>query len=116
MLYNCLVVKIAELLDNVEAVDRDFIGTIAFRNEELTLPDGSKVALGLDDGHWVLVYQSKSGAPFEVLDYNAHDRKLFVDKKIGGEKELARFRKIARYFMGHAQTTDLVTILPPEVA
>ncbi|MFA6170148.1 MAG: hypothetical protein WCW67_01420 [Candidatus Margulisiibacteriota bacterium] len=110
------MVKIAEFLNNVEAVDQDFIGTIAFRNEELTLPDGSKVALGLDDGHWVVVYQAKSGAPFEVLDYNVHDQKIYVEKKIGGEKELARFRKIVRYFMDHAQTADLVTILPPEVA
>lgn len=116
MLYNYLVVKIAEFMIGVETVDRDFIGTIAFRNEELTLPDGSKVALGLDDGHWVVVYQSGGGAPFEVLDYNVHDQKIFVDKKVGGEKELARFRKIVKYFMGHAQTTDLVTILPPEVA
>ncbi|MBU0630018.1 MAG: hypothetical protein KKC80_03765 [Candidatus Margulisbacteria bacterium] len=110
------MVKITEFLEGVSTLDQKFIGTVAFRSEELTLPDGSKVALGLDDGHWVLVYQERSGAPFEVFDYSAHDRKIFIDKKPGGAGELARFKKIIQYFLSHGQTADLVTILPPEVA
>ncbi|OGC11871.1 hypothetical protein A3K48_05215 [candidate division WOR-1 bacterium RIFOXYA12_FULL_52_29] len=108
--------KITELLEGIDVLDKKFIGTIAFRDEELTLPDGSKVALGLDDGHWVLVYQEKAGASFEIFDYSAHDRKLFVDKKPGGTGDLVRFKKIVHYFLAHGQTTDLITILPPEVA
>lgn len=105
--------KILNYLEKVDFQDETFIGTIAFRSEELTLPDGSKMALGIDDGHWVLVYQEKTGSPFQVFEYDQHEQKIFLDKKPGGEKELKLFWKYLRYFFSHAEVEDLVTILPP---
>lgn len=105
--------RLASYLEKVDSLDERFIGTIAFRSEELTLPDGSKMALGIDDGHWVLVYQEKAGAPFQVFEYDQHGQKIFLDKKPGGEQELGLFRKNLEYFFSHVEVDDLVTILPP---
>lgn len=102
-------------MSGVEFQDKSFIGTVTFRNEELTLPDGSKIALGIDGGRWVLVFQERSGSPFRIFEYNQKDQKVFLDKKIGGEEELKRFKKLVKYFLAEASVEELVTLLPPAV-
>ncbi len=92
--------------------DHNFVGTIAFRNEQLTLPDGSTIALGIDGGHWVLVYQKGKGAQFRVYDYDGHTKLFRVDKKPGADKDLAEMKRLVKYFFSNAHTEDLVTILP----
>lgn len=104
---------LARYLEKVDFQDKQFIGTIALRSEEITLPDGSKMALGIDDGHWVLVYQKAPGAPFQAFKYNQHENKIEVDQKPGGEREFKIFRKHIEYFFTHAEIEDLVTLLPP---
>lgn len=105
--------RVAEYLENVDFHDEKFIGTIAFRSEEITLPDGSKMALGIDDGHWVLVYQEMAGASFKCFEYDSHAKKINVDKKSGGEADFRQFKKLVSYFMSNTRVDDLVTILPP---
>ena len=106
--------RLAKYLETVDISDQKFIGTIAFRNEELTLPDGSKLALGVDSGHWVMVYQEQPGTSFQILEFDQHSGKIFLDKKLGGERELKLFKQRLRYFFEHAQVGDLVTIMPPQ--
>lgn len=111
--YNSSMPKLADQLAGVTMIDKDFIGTIAFRDEKLTLPDGSKMALGLDDGHWVLVYQERSGSSFKVYEYDQHHDKLMIDKKPGSAEEFKTFKKLVKSFYQGAEVADLVTILPP---
>ncbi|MFA6431584.1 MAG: hypothetical protein WCV91_04315 [Candidatus Margulisiibacteriota bacterium] len=106
--------NLCNYLEKVDYFDENFVGTIALRSEEVSLPNGSKIALGLDGKHWILVYQEKAKAPFQVFEYDSREMKIFIDKKIGGEKELGRFKELVRYFFLHAQTEELVTILPPQ--
>jgi hypothetical protein len=105
--------SLAEYLKKVDFEDTKFVGTIALRNEELTLPDGSKMALGIDDGHWVLVYQQKAGGSFQVFECDWKTRKIFLDKKPGGNQEFKTFRSLLKSIISHTQVDDLVTILPP---
>ncbi len=105
--------KIIEYLEKVEFRDKHFIGTIAFKNERISLPDGSKMALGIDDGHWVLIYQKEAGAHFQAFKYNRIENKIYVDKKPGGKETLLLFKKHLAYFFAHAGVEDLVTLLPP---
>ncbi len=107
--------KIMNFLEKTDFRDKNFVGTVAFRNEELTLPDGSKMALGIDDGHWVLVYQAEAGKNFQVFEYDRHSGKLIVDKKPGEKEELKDFKRLVGYFFSHADVDDLVTLLPPQV-
>lgn len=107
--------KIVDYLKTIDLEDAKFIGTIAFRSEEITLPNGSKMALGIDDGHWVLVYQEKAGTAFQVYECDWPERKIFIDKKPGGPEEFKTFKKLVNYFFSEANTEDLVTILPPPV-
>jgi len=106
--------KLVNYLEKIDFEDKSFIGTIAFRSEELTLPDGSKMALGIDDGIWVLVYQKKAGAPFQVFECDWPARKILLDKKVGRAEELKLFKKLLRQFLSQAHVDDLVTILPPQ--
>ncbi|HVN67384.1 MAG TPA: hypothetical protein VMT55_03355 [Candidatus Sulfotelmatobacter sp.] len=107
--------RLGKYLETVDTLNQKFVGTIAFRNEELTLPDGSKLALGVDTGHWVMVYQEQPGAHFQIIEYDQYARKIVIDKKIGGEEELKIFKQRLRYFFEHARVDDLVTIMPPQV-
>ena len=104
--------RLDDVLGPVSGEDHLFVGTIAFRNEQLTLPDGSTIALGIDDAHWVLIYQKEKKAPFVVYDYDENTKLFRVDKKNGSEKEMAEMKKLIKYFFAHAQTEDLVTITP----
>ena len=105
--------SLTKYLEGVDFEDAKFVGTIALRSEEVTLPDGSKIALGIDGGHWVLVYQEETGQAFHVYECDWRDRKIMIDKKPGGENDLKLFKKLVAYFFAHAQVSDLVTILPP---
>lgn len=105
---------IDKYIENIDFYSRDFIGTVAFRSEDVHLPDGSKIALGIDDGHWVLVYQKSSHGHFKVFNYDHHEKKLFIDQKPGREKDLETFKKHIKYFFSHAIVNDLVTLLPPK--
>jgi hypothetical protein len=107
--------KLLGYLDKTDFRDKNFIGTVAFRNEELTLPDGSKMALGIDDGHWVLVYQSEAGKAFQVFEYDRHSGKIIIDKKNGAAEELRLFKKLVGNLFSNANVDDLVTLLPPQI-
>ncbi|MFC1540461.1 hypothetical protein ACFL4J_00300 [Candidatus Margulisiibacteriota bacterium] len=98
----------------VDLLDRQFMGTVAFRSEEFTLPDGSKMALGIDDGHWVLIYQGTAHAHFHVYKYDQEESKIYVDQKTGGKEEIKIFKKYLAYFFKHASVEDLVTLIPPK--
>jgi len=104
--------KLAEYLEKINFEDKNFVGTIALRSEEITLPDGSKIALGIDDGHWVLVYQEGAGKLFKVFEYDQHTKKLNLDTKPVEGEEFQQFKKLANYFVTSVHTEDLVTILP----
>jgi hypothetical protein len=104
--------RLDEYLGKVDFCDDCFVGTVAFRNEEKTLPDGSKAALGIDDGHWVLVNQPV-GAPIQVFEFDQKKKKIVLDKKIGGDQEVRLFKQLVGYFFANAHTEDLVTLLPP---
>ena len=107
--------SIAEYIKDISSLDKNFIGTIALRHEELSLPDGSKIALGIDDGFWVLVYQELGGRPFKVYECDWREKKINVDKKQGGEEDLKEFKKLLNYFLSQAKVADLVTIQPPQI-
>lgn len=104
--------SIIKSLDKVSALDKNFIGTITFRSEEITLPDGSKMALGIDDGHWVLVYQKSARGNFVVFNYVQADKKLTLDQKPGSAEDLKIFNNHLNYFLSHANVNDLVTLVP----
>ena len=104
--------KIAEFLNNTNFLDKNFVGTVTFRSEEITLPDGSKMALGIDDGHWILIYQKPKDKHFEVFKYNHHDKKIYVGQKMGSKEDFSLFKKHINYFLSHARVQDLVTLLP----
>lgn len=107
--------SINKTIADVKIEDEDFVGTIAFRSENHTLPDGSKVALGIDGGRWVLIWQKPDSKDIVCFEYNSHDRKLLVDKEQGGREDLDRMNRLIEYFFQKADTNDLVTILPPKV-
>ncbi|MFH1826531.1 MAG: hypothetical protein ABH823_04485 [bacterium] len=98
----------------ITMLDKNFIGTVAFRSEEITLPDGSKIALGIDGGHWVLVYQHSAHANFKVFNYSQKENKILIDQKPGGAKDIAAFNKLVKYFLASANVEDLVTLIPPK--
>ena len=106
---------ITDYLERVDYQDTKFIGTLALRSEELTLPNGSKMALGIDDGHWVLVHQKEAGAPFRHYECDLAEKKIILDNKTGGEREFAEFKQLINYFFTHAMVDDLVTLLPPSL-
>ena len=107
--------SINQAISDVKIEDQKFIGTITFRSERLTLPDGSKMALGIDDGRWVLIYQKPGGKEFVCYEYNSDERKLLVDKKRGTKEDLALINRLISYFFENAKVEDLVTILPTKV-
>jgi hypothetical protein len=107
--------RLAKFIEQVDLPDRNFVGTIAFRSEELTLPDGSKMALGIDGGHWVLVYQKGAGSAFQVFEYDQPSRNILVDKKAGSAEEIKTFKQLLAYLFANAEVDDLVTLLPPQV-
>lgn len=104
--------SVLQSLSNVPAIDMRFVGTVAFRNEKLTLPDGSKVAIGIDGDIWVIVYQHAPKAPFAVYEYNASKGTVIVDKKPGRAEDMKMVKTIVDYFFENAQIDDLVTIEP----
>jgi len=106
-----VLTKINEYVEKFDLIDKNFIGTIAFRSEEVCLPDGSRMALGIDDGHWVLVYQKEAKSTFQLFEFDLHGKKIFVDKKSGGLEDIKYFKKLVRYFLNQALVEDLVTIL-----
>ena len=110
--YNKTMAKLEEAITSVNE-DKRFVGTVALKNEEKTLPDGSTIALGIDGGHWVLVYQKKKGAQFSVYDYDSSRKILRADKKPGSEQDFEQMRKLIIYFFSNAREEDIVTILPP---
>ena len=107
--------RVSAYIEKIDFEDRSFVGTLTFRNEELTLPDGSKIALGIDDGRWILVYQTGAGASFKVFEYDSHEKKIVVDKKPGTGDDIKQFKKLISYFFVSANIEDLVTLLPPQV-
>jgi len=104
--------SISQSLGFVSNTDKEFIGTVTFRNEKLSLPDGSKVAIGIDDGMWVIVFQEANKQPFIVYEYNSSKNTILVDKKVGGQQEIERVVGIVKYFFEQADVDDVVTIEP----
>jgi len=101
---------IKQNLSFTNRTDREFVGTVAFRNEKLSLPDGSKVAIGIDGERWVIVYQEAPQSPFVVYEFNANKHTVIVDKKLGEPADVDRVKKIVSYFYENAQIEDVVTI------
>ena len=112
MFYNPGMAKLEEIITSAEE-NHQFVGTIAFKSEEITLPDGSTMALGIDCGHWVLVYQRKKGAAFVVYDYDSDTKAFRADKMPGTRYDFQQMRQLIKYFFASARDEDLVTILPP---
>jgi hypothetical protein len=109
------VPTIKQTLSQVANIDKGFAGTVAFKNEKLSLPDGSKVAIGMDGERWVIVYQEAPQTPFVVYEYNAAKSSVVVDKKLGGADAMEKVKKMVNYFFEHADVDDLVTIESGEV-
>jgi hypothetical protein len=105
-----LVPTIRNDLSLTTNIDKEFVGTVAFKNEKLSLPDGSKVAIGMDGEYWVIVYQESASTPFIICEYNADKDSLIVDKKVGSSRDKVKVKKIVDYFFEHAEVDDLVTI------
>ncbi|MEE8638219.1 MAG: hypothetical protein V3T21_04140 [Candidatus Margulisiibacteriota bacterium] len=105
---------LSKYLEKIDFQDKRFVGTIALKSEEIALPDGSKIALGIDDGLWVLVYQQAPHAPFKMFKYNQKENKILVDQKPGRAADLKNFKKLVKYFFTHAKVEDLVSLLPPQ--
>jgi len=105
--------KLSDIVSNATHEDPHFVGTVAFRNEEMTLPDGSSVALGIDGPRWVVVYQQEPKAKFKIYEYDHHAGTLKVDKKPGKHEDYEKMKKLVKYFFSHAHSEDLVTIMPP---
>ena len=99
-------------ISQISSTDKEFIGTVAFRNEKLSLPDGSKVAIGIDGDRWVIVYQKAPKSPFVMYEYSANKKSVLVDKHMGGPEEMQVVKNIVSYFFENAQVDDLVTIEP----
>lgn len=102
-------------LGQINFQDKHFVGAVTFKNEELTLPNGTKMALGIDDGHWVLIFEQPAKHKMKVYKYDNHEKKLMVDQKKGSHEDLEEFKEQLEYFFSHARTEDLVTLLPPGV-
>ncbi len=107
-----IMTLLSKHLEKVSFQDKHFIGTIALKSDEITLPDGSKMALGIDGGLWILVYQKDKA--IKVYKYDHDEKKLDVDQKAGWEQDLSDFKKHIAYFFNHVQTQDLITLLPPQ--
>jgi len=103
---------IKQELSHVSLTDMEFIGTVALKNDKLSLPDGSKVAIGMDDGRWVIVYQQAPQLPFILYEFNAGRNTVVVDKKPGGARDYEKVHEIVRYFFEQAEIDDVVTIEP----
>jgi len=104
--------KLVSAIDSTMHFDKAFIGTIAFKSEDIELPNGSTMALGIDCGRWVLIYQKEKGDQFVVFEYDSGNNTLLVDKKAGGKNDFLRMKEHINYFFTHAYTDDLVTIIP----
>ncbi|MFH1362538.1 MAG: hypothetical protein ABIH69_07830 [bacterium] len=104
--------KVAESLQNINNLDHHFVGTITLKSEEIRLPDGTKMALGIDGAHWVLIYQKDT--KFKVYKYIQGENSIFVDHKEGNQADLVEFKQHINYFMANANTEQLVTYLPPK--
>jgi hypothetical protein len=102
-------------LSHISSIDQEFVGTVALRNEKLTLPDGSKVAIGIDGDHWVIVYQNAPGERFVMYEFNASKKTVIVDKKPGSQDDIRSVKRIVNYFFESADMDDVVTIKPEEV-
>ena len=109
------MVSVKQSVSDIRIEDENFIGTIAFRSESVVLPDGSKMALGIDDGRWVLIHQKPKSKEIICYEYNSHDRRLLVDKKLGSKEDLDTMTRLVSYFFENADVDDLVTIFPPKV-
>lgn len=101
-------------LSSVSIEDRNFVGTVAFKSEQVSLPDGSKMALGIDDGIWVLIHEKPQRGRITCYEYDNHEGKLLIDKKQCGREMLAEMCRLINYFIENAHEEDLVTIFPPE--
>jgi|WetSurMetagenome_2_1015567.scaffolds.fasta_scaffold423600_1 hypothetical protein len=108
--------SIKQCLSLINTIDREFAGTVAFKNDKLTLPDGSKVALGMDRELWVLVYQKFSGENITVYEFNTKTGSVLVDKKLGTEKDKKFVKDVIKNFFEHADMDDVVTICAGQAA
>jgi hypothetical protein len=106
--------SIIETISETKIEDQNFVGTVAFKSESVALPDGSKIALGIDDGRWVLIYQKPKSRDIVCFEYNSNDRRLLVDMKNGTKDDLSQMNRLVSYFFENARAEDIVTIFPPK--
>ena len=106
--------SVKTFISGTKLEDQNFMGTIALRSEQITLPDGCKMALGIDDGIWVLIHQDCPSDRIVCYEYDSHEDRILVDKKQGSSDDIGVMAKLISYFFENANVDDLVTILPPE--
>ena len=92
--------------------ERDFNGTVTFRDDHTTLPDGSKMSLGIERGRWVVLIQGSSHQHIRCYMYNAENGHIEVDGVPGTIGDVSAMMKHIEYFLEHVRTEDLVTIPP----
>jgi hypothetical protein len=102
-------------LSLVSDINKEFAGTVAFKNEKICLPDGSKVAIGMDGPLWVIVYQEAASKPFVVCEYNVETDSVIIDKKTGTLDDLEKVKEWVNFFFEHAEIDDLITIESEEI-
>jgi len=104
-----------ESLKGISYEDSNFVGTISFKDETKALPDGSKIALGVDDGRWILLYQRVPPKGTIVMyEYNSIKKFILVDKKEGTHIDLREMNKLISYFLDNARVEDVITAMPPK--
>jgi len=108
--YDFHMPNIKQGVSSVKLLDKGFSGTVAFKSDKISLPDGSKVAVGIDNERWVILYQKTADSHLVIYEYNAEKRTLLVDKKKGSDEEHKMLSKIVNYFFKNADVDDVVTI------
>ena len=104
-----------ESLKTVAYEDSTFVGTISLKDEKIILPDGSKMALGVDDGRWILLHQKiPPNGPIVLYEYNSINKSITVDKKSGTRMDLVEMNRLIQYFLDNARVGDVVTAVPPK--
>lgn len=90
---------------------RHFSGTITHRNDEHTLPDGSKMSLGVDGRRWVLLYQMPSSGTFQQYLYDAETGYIEIDGVHGSISDVQMMMRHIDYFFANTEREELVTLL-----
>ncbi len=89
---------------------KHFSGTVTLRDDDRTLPDGSKMSLGVDGRRWVLLYQMSTSATFQQYLYDAETGYIEVDGSRGSVADVHVMMRHIDYFFAHTNREELVTL------